>query len=401
LRAKFAAGLFEHPYADADYAERITGNAEARALATRAAEKALILLKNEGDLLPLDLGSLSEIAVIGPNAAETILGGYTDVPRQTVSILDGVRARAGDGAHITYAEGVRITEGHNWWADEVHLADPAENHRRIRAAVEVAEAADVAIVVVGGNEQTSREAWAGNHLGDRTDLRMVGEQEELVRAMVGTGTPTVVVLIHGRPLAVEYVAEQVPAVLDGWYLGQETGTAVARVLFGDVNPGGKLPLTIPRSVGQLPMFYNHKPTARRGYLLGATKPLWPFGFGGSYTTFSFAAPHLVASSIPAGGSTRVTVGVTNTGARAGDEVVQLYVRDRVSSVTRPVLELAGFERVTLAPGESRTVSFPVGYEQLAFYDRDMHRVVEPGAFDLLTGPSSAELQSVLLTVTDH
>jgi beta-glucosidase len=267
--------------------------------------------------------------------------------------------------------------------------------------VEVAEAADVAIVVVGGNEQTSREAWAGNHLGDRTDLRMVGEQEELVRAMVGTGTPTVVVLIHGRPLAVEYVAEQVPAVLDGWYLGQETGTAVARVLFGDVNPGGKLPLTIPRSVGQLPMFYNHKPTARRGYLLGATKPLWPFGFGGSYTTFSFAAPHLVASSIPAGGSTRVTVGVTNTGARAGDEVVQLYVRDRVSSVTRPVLELAGFERVTLAPGESRTVSFPVGYEQLAFYDRDMHRVVEPGAFDLLTGPSSAELQSVLLTVTDH
>lgn len=399
LRAKFLAGLFENPYADADAAERITGNAEARALATRAAEKAMILLKNEGDLLPLDLAALDEIAVIGPNAAEAILGGYTDVPRQTVSILDGVRERAGGDTRITYAEGVRITEGHNWWADEVRLADPAENRDRIREAVEVAKAADVAIVVVGGNEQTSREAWAGNHLGDRSDLHMVGQQEELVHAVVETGTPTVVVLIHGRPLAVEYVAEHVPAVLDGWYLGQETGTAVARVLFGDVNPGGKLPLTIPRSVGQLPMFYNHKPTARRGYLLGSTEPLWPFGFGRSYTTFALRAPRLSAAGIPVSGSTRVTVEVTNTGARTGDEVVQLYIRDRVSSVTRPVLELAGFERVTLAAGESRTVTFPVGYEQLSFYDREMNRVVEPGEFDLLTGASSADLQSVLLTVT--
>jgi beta-glucosidase len=399
LRAKFLAGLFERPYADPEEAERITGNAEARALAVRAAERAIILLKNEGDLLPLDLASLDTIAVIGPNAAETILGGYTDVPRQTVSLLDGVRERVGGGARVVHAEGVRITEGRNWWADEVELADPEENRRRIEEAAAVARSADVAIVAVGDNEQTSREAWAANHLGDRSDLALVGEQEELVRAIVETGTPTVVVLIHGRPLAVNYIAERVPAVLDGWYLGQETGTAMARALFGDVNPGGKLPVTIPRSVGQLPMFYNHKPTARRGYLFSSTEPLWPFGYGGSYTTFSFGSPRLGSPQIAPSGSTEISVEVTNTGTRAGDEVVQLYVRDLVSSVTRPVKELKGFERITLEPGEMRTVTFVIGPRQLAFFDRAMDLVVEPGEFEILVGANSVDLQSAQLNVT--
>jgi len=401
LRAKCLAGLFEHPYADPQEAERLTGNPEARALAVRAAERALILLKNEGGLLPLDLGELDTIAVIGPNAAETILGGYTDVPRQTVSLLDGVRARVGDAARVVHAEGVRITEGRNWWADEVTPADPEVNRRRIAEAVKVARAADVAIVAVGDNEQTSREAWAANHLGDRSDLRLVGEQEALVRAIVETGTPTVVVLIHGRPLAVNYIAEKVPAVLDGWYLGQETGTALARALFGDGNPGGKLPVAIPRSVGQLPMFYNHKPTARRGYLFGSTEPLWPFGYGGSYTTFSFKPPELAESTIAPDGSTAVSVAVTNTGDRAGDEVVQLYVRDVVSSVTRPVRELKGFQRITLEPGETRTVTFQLGADQLAFFDRSMRYGVEPGEFEILLGPSSVELQAATLTVASE
>lgn len=402
LRAKLLAGVFEDPYADAEAAESVTGNDEARRLALRTAEKAIVLLENDG-LLPLDLAKLDKIAVIGPNAAETILGGYSDVPRQTVSLLDGVRERAGGDAEVVFAQGVHITESRNWWGDEVTRADPEENRRLIEQAVAATRGADVAIVAVGDNEQTSREAWAETHLGDRTRLDLVGEQQELVEAVVATGVPTVVVLIHGRPLAVTWIAEHVPAVVDAWYLGQETGTALARVLFGDVNPGGKLPVTIPRSVGQLPVFYNHKPTARRGYLFDTTEPLWPFGHGRSYTTFAlenlaFEGPALAPAEIRPDATASVSVEVVNTGERAGDEVVQLYVRDVVSSVTRPVKELVGFERVTLAPGERRTVTFDVGPAQLRFYDRAMRRVVEPGDFEILVGTSSADLQSITLTV---
>ncbi|MDH3255096.1 MAG: glycoside hydrolase family 3 C-terminal domain-containing protein, partial [Acidobacteriota bacterium] len=375
---------------------------EARAIALATAEKAAILLKNEGPLLPLDPSELRTIAVIGPNADETILGGYSDVPKQTVSLLDGVRAyvsaHQGDKTEVRFSPGVRITEERNWFGDDVKLIDPQANRTMIAEAVEVAKEADVVILAVGDNEQTSREAWAESHLGDRSSLELVGEQEDLVRAIVETGTPTVVVLIHGRPLAVNSIAESVPAIIDGWYLGQETGTALARILFGDVNPGGKLPVTIPRSVGQLPMFYNHKPTARRGYLFGTTEPLWPFGYGLSYTTFAFENLTLGRSEMGIDDSATVSVDVVNTGDRAGDEVVQLYIRDVVSSVTRPVKELKGFERVTLAPGERKTVTFTVGPEQLRFYNRSMERVVEPGAFTLMVGSSSVDHESITLTV---
>jgi beta-glucosidase len=398
LKAKFLAGLFEDPYANPDEAEELTGNDEARALAVATAEKAAILLKNENDTLPLDLASLDTIAVIGPNADETILGGYTDIPKQTVSLLEGVRDYAGDDAEVVFTPGVRITEKRDWWADEVTLADPEANRAMISEAVEVARAADVVILAVGDNEQTSREAWAESHLGDRSSLDLVGQQNELVRAVVETGTPTVVVLIHGRPLSVSYIAENVPAVLDAWYLGQETGAALARILFGEVNPGGKLPVTIPRSVGQLPMFYNHKPTARRGYLFGTTEPLWPFGFGLSYTTFAYENLRLDTTEIGIDDTATVSVDVVNTGERAGDEVVQLYIRDVVSSVTRPVKELKAFERVSLEPGERKAVSFSVGPEQLRFYNRAMERVVEPGEFALMVGGNSVDLESITLTV---
>jgi beta-glucosidase len=398
LRLRFLAGLFQDPYADAGHAEAITGNEEAGALALASAEKAMVLLRNEGDLLPLDLAALSRIAVIGPNADETILGGYTDAPRRTVSILDGVREYVGDAAEVVFAKGAHITKERNWWGDEVELADPGENRRLIAAAAELAATAEVAIVAIGDNEQTSREAWAENHLGDRTSLALVGEQEELVRAVAATGVPTVVVLIHGRPLAVNWIAENVPAILDGWYLGQETGTAVARALFGEINPGGKLPVTIPRSVGQLPMFYNHKPTAHRGYLFDTTEPLWPFGFGLSYTSFALENPRLDRAEIGPAETAVLSVDLVNTGERAGDQVVQLYVRDVHSSVTRPVKELKAFERLTLAPGERRTVSFTVGPEQLRFWNREMERVVEPGGFQLMVGTDSADLETVELTV---
>jgi len=211
----------------------------------------------------------------------------------------------------------------------------------------------------------------------------------------------VVVLVHGRPLSVNYIAENAPAILDIWYLGQETGTAVAKALFGEVNPGGKLPVTIPRSVGQLPSVYNKKPTAHRGYLFDTIEPLWPFGFGLSYTTFEIENLKLEDTEIGVGESTTLQVEVVNTGEIAGDEVVQLYIRDSVSSVTRPIKELKGFQRIHLAAGERQTVAFPIGTEQLQFYDREMQRVVEPGEFEVMVGSSSQDIESVTLTVAER
>jgi len=285
-----------------------------------------------------------------------------------------------------------------WSADRVVPADPAANRRRIAEAVALARDSDVAVVVVGDNEQTAREAYAENHLGDRAELRLVGQQEELVRAVLDTGKPTVLVLINGRPPAIPELAECVPAILEGWYLGRESGTAVAEVLFGDVNPGGKLPVSFPRGVGQLPLFYNRKPTAMRGYLFGSTRPLFPFGHGLSYTTFSYSAPTVSPARIPPDGRATASVEVTNTGTRAGDEVVQLYIRDEVSRATRPVMELKGFRRITLAPGERRTVTFELGPEQLSYHGPDMKRVVEPGRFQVMVGGSSEAVKSVGLEV---
>jgi beta-glucosidase len=414
LRAKFALGLFENPYVDAARADSISGAEAHRALALEAARQSIVLLKNDGGALPLKADGLKHIAVIGPHAGEVLLGGYAGTPRYSVSILEGIRKRA-SGATVDYAEGVRLTEDSTftkepqphlngvrsiarWNSDRVVLADSTGNARRIEEAVALARASDVAIVVVGDNEMTSREAWAETHLGDRTSLGLVGQQEELVRAVQAAGKPVVLVLINGRPLSVPRLAASAPAIVEGWYLGQETGTAIAEVLFGDVNPSGKLPVSVARDVGQLPMFYNRKPTSRRGYLFSPTTPLWPFGYGLSYTTFSYAAPRVAASRMNAKGSTTLMVDVTNSGSRAGDEVVQLYVRDRVSRVTRPVMELRGFQRISLEPGETRTVRFEVGPQTLGYYGPANKWVVEPGAFDLMVGGSSAQLQSVALEV---
>lgn len=398
LEIKFLAGLFENPYADGEAAEAITGNDEARALAEEAARRSVVLLRNEGNLLPLDASRIRTLAVIGPNAAAERLGGYSGIPRGVVTMLEGIQAQVGDNVRVVHAEGVRITESDDWWSDTVTLADPARNARLIREAVAVARRADHIILVLGDTEQTSREGWADAHLGDRASLDLVGQQNALAEAIFALNRPTVVVLLNGRPPSYPYIAEHAAAIVEGWYLGQEGGTAMAQILFGEANPGGKLPVTVARHAGQLPIFYNRKPSARRGYLFEDASPLYPFGWGLSYTTFELSAPRLSSARIRAGENVEVSVDVRNTGSRPGDEVVQLYIRDRVSSVTRPILELSGFERVTLQPGETRTVRFTLTPRAFQFYNAAMQRVIEPGEFEIRTGPNSVDLQTAVLTI---
>jgi beta-glucosidase len=404
LAAKFRLGLFDNPLVDPDYAERVVNSDEHRKLAVEAAEKVIVLLKNEKNLLPLDLGKLKNIAVIGPNAADVHLGGYSRDPGQGVSILDGIKARVGSKAKVLYAEGCKITDAPQGYmgsyADNVKLVDAITQTASIQEAVATARKADVAIVVVGENESTNREAYAENHLGDRDSLDLLGAQNDLVKAVVETGTPTVVLLINGRPLSINYVAEKVPAILDGFYLGEEGGVAAARVLFGDANPGGKLPITFPHSVGDLPDFYNHKPTDNRSYEFSTRQPLFAFGYGLSYTTFSFDNLRVEPKQILTGGMAKVSVDITNTGQREGDEVAQLYIHQRIADVTQPVMQLKGFDRITLKPGEKKTVDFNITPEMLSILNIDMHRVVEPGVFELMVGSSSDKTSTVRLTVTN-
>src|SRR4029453_18514005 len=248
------------------------------------------------------------------------------------------------------------------------------------------------------NESVSREAWADNHLGDVADLALMSNQEDLVEAMLQTGKPVIALLINGRPLAMPLVAERVRAVVEAWYPGQEGGTAIGEVLFGDVNPGGKLPVTFPRHSGQLPVYYNRRPTSFLDHLDLTREPLWAFGYGLSYTTFQLDDLRVASPAIGPGGTPDGSGPVRNSGARAGDEVVQLYIRDQVSSVTRPVKELRGFARVTLKPGESKTVSFVLGPEELSMIDRRMQRVVEPGRFDIMAGTSATPALMATLDV---
>jgi len=398
LKVKFLLGLFEDPYVSPDEAERVSETKESSLLALRAAREAITLLKNENNLLPLDRNKIRSIAVIGPNAGHVELGEYSGGPTRRISVLQGIKDKVGTRIKVNYAEGCKITESEqpSWFKDDVRLSNPAEDDKRIAEAVKAAQASDVALVVVGDNVETTREGWSENHLGDRDSLDLLGRQNDLVKAIVETGKPTIVVLIGGRALSINYIAEKVPAIFEGWYLGQETGTAVADVLFGDYNPAGKLPITIPRNVGQIPSYYYHKPTARRGYLFSDKEPLFAFGHGLSYTTFKYANLRVSPDKTGPQGQATVTVDVTNTGKMAGDEIVQMYIRDEVSSVTRPVKELKGFTRIHLKPGETKTVQMPVTPDKLSFLNEDMKRVVEPGTFSIMVGPSSRSEQ--LLTV---
>lgn len=394
LQLKFELGLFENPYMNIKRMNQITHSQEHINLALKTAEKAIVLLKNQDNILPLDAAKIKNIAVIGQNAAELQFGSYSLNEKFGVSILDGLKNYAQGKFNINYAEGCRITEEVGMWKPERNgtLTDPEEDKILIQEAVKVAEASDVAIVVVGGNEFTCREAWSNEHLGDRDDLNLLGSQDDLVQAILKTGKPVIVILINGRPLTINKINETVPAILECWFLGEETGTAVAKTLFGDVNPGGKLPITFPRSVGQIPYYYNHKPTAHLlPYVFANSTPLYPFGYGLSYTTFAYFNLKVTPNKATADETIEISIDIKNTGEVTGDEVVQLYIRDDVSSLTRPVKELKGFKRITLKADETKTVEFEISRDELQFYNIDMKRVVEPGKFIIMVGGNSEDV----------
>lgn len=386
LRAKFLLGLFENPYCDIDRARAVRNCAEHRALARKAAQESIILLKNDGGLLPLD-SNLSSIAVIGPNADVPRLGDYSGSNDCLVTVLDGIRAAASPGSNVTYARGCGV-----WELDTGGIAE----------AVEAARNADVAILVLGESDEVCHEGI------DQHDLELPGVQMELVKAVCNAGKPVVVVLLNGRPLSIGWIAEHVPAIIEAWYPGEEGGNAIADVLFGKVNPSGKLPVSIPRSVGHVPVFYNHKPSARghyhkpgspgkpgRDYVFSSPTPLYAFGHGLSYTEFAYSDLKISPKQIAPAGEVRVSVKVKNVGRLAGSEVIQLYVNDLVSSVSTPAKALKRFAKITLAPGEEQTVEFTLGPVDLRLLDRHMEWVVEPGEFEVTIGGLSDTF-----TVTD-
>lgn len=398
LTAKFRMGLFDDPYVDANYADQFTGNAEMRAVALKAARQSMVLLKNEGNILPLDIKKVKKVAIIGPNGDKCLLGGYADVPKQTVSPLQALKEKYGKDVEFLYAEGIRLTESGNWFSDKNVLASREDNIKRIAVAVEIAKRADAVILMLGGNEAISKEAWASNHLGDLTTLDLMGNQDELVDAIKATGKPTAAFVFSGPPLSITKLDKAIPAIVYGFYLGQESGYAVAETIFGDNNPTGKLTISIPRSVGHLPVYYYHKPSARRGYNFDDISPLYSFGHGLSYTEFSYKNLKINQSIIKSNGLAMVTVDVTNTGRRAGDEIVQLYIRDIVSTLTRPVKELKDFVRISLNVGETKTVSFKITGDKLKYLDENMKEIVEPGEFEIMVGGSSLKTEVVKLVV---
>jgi beta-glucosidase len=382
LRIKFLLGLFENPYVDVERAVREANTKESRELARQTSREGIVLLKNENNLLPLSK-NIKSIAVIGPNAVagRRQLGDYIadTILQNIVSVLDGVKNKVSSQTKVTYVKGCEIIGNE---LNEINKAKTA------------AKKADIAIVVVGEDgERTNGEP------NDVASLDLTGLQEELLEAVHSTGTPTIAVLINGRTLSIRWAAENIPAIVEGWMCGEEGGNAIADVLFGDYNPGGKLPVTVARHSGQLPVYYNHMPskeywltTVKRNYVDMSSLPLYPFGFGLSYTTFEYSNLQITPKETGTAGEIFVSADVKNTGKHEGSEVVQLYFDDVISSMSTPAKELAGFEKVSLAPGEKKTVKFKLTPGQLAFLDKNLDWVVEPGIFKVMVGSSSADIR---------
>ena len=354
-------------------AEEVLQNPQHDQVALKAAQKAVVLLKNENELLPLDASALQTIAVIGPNSDRVLLGNYaTAQPRHYVSVLEGIRRCVGSSVQVLANQGCD--------PDTYGATD-------IPGAVACARKADVAILVVGGNEITCMENQ------DVDDLNLKGDQQQLIEAVCGTGTPVVMILLDGRPSSIEWADQHIPAIVQGFYLGQECGVALANVIFGEYNPGGKLSVTVPRNVGQIPCYYNKLiPGRAPDYYQSPVKPLYPFGYGLSYTRFEIRHLRVISCDPTVEDDVELAVDVANIGARAGEEVVQLYVRDEISSLVRPEKELKGFQRVFLEAGETRTLSFTLKNRDLAFW-MDGGWVVEPGEFTVIAGNSSADEQA--------
>lgn len=401
LIAKFRLRLFDDPYIDADKAETIVGSEANRAVAYKAATEGMVLLKNDKNFLPLDKNKVKTIALIGPNAAKCLLGGYSSKPRTCISPLDAVKDKYGKDIKVLYAEGVQLTDKNDWFADKIKLADNGDQKAKIAAAVEIAKQADVVVLFVGGNESMNREGWADNHLGDMSTLDLLNGQNELITEIVATGKPVCAFVNSGPPMSIGNLVQAVPAIMQCWYLGQEGGYAIADALFGAINPSGKLPISFPRTAGNIPVYYNYKPSARRGYNLGyEVSPLFPFGYGLSYTTFAYSNLHLSAPVMKKNGTVTVMMDVKNTGNLEGAEVAQMYIRDDFSSVPRPIKELKGFKKIWLKPGETQTISFTINPESLSFYNVNMKWIVEPGDFTIMVGTSSDKTSNIKLKVTD-
>ena len=409
LAAKFAFGLFEDPYVDPGAVEAVFETPEQRELAREIVRKSFVLLKNDNDLLPLSK-SVASIAVIGPNADNTrnLLGDYSypahietlvtlhgmglsehpltasieidQVPKDMLSVLDGIRQAVSPQTMVHYAKGCDLN---------------SEDTQGFEEAVAAARRSDVAIVVVGDKAGLIPDCTSGE-FRDSAHLTLPGVQAELVEAVLATGTPVVLLLITGRPYAIPELVDRAPAVVEAWLPGAEGAMALAELLFGDINPSGKLPITFPRHVGQVPIYYGHRPSGARSFFYGpyadeSNEPLFPFGYGLSYTTFEFENLSVTPDAVAADGTVTITADVVNSGKRAGDEVVQLYTRTDGASVTRPVQELRGFQRVSLEPGERKRVAFTVAAAQLAYYDGDLQLVVEPAEVQVMVGNSSQSL----------
>ena len=393
LRLKYELGLFDDPYkfSNEEREKRVLLSAENQAGARDVARKSIVLLRNKGQVLPLT-SATKNIAVIGPlgDDKDNLIGAWSGAGegKDCISLLTGLRAQAKSGVEITYAKGCDIV---------------GTDRSGFAAAIATAKKADVIVVAVGENRDMSGEAAA------RADITLPGIQEELVRELIATGKPVVVVLMNGRPLAIPYIAENADAILETWWLGTQAGNAIADVIFGAYNPAGKLPITLPRSVGQVPIFYSEKRTGRpydpnskwnSRYLDLPNSPQFPFGFGLSYTTFKYSQPTVDKTTFGRKETVTIKVTVENTGKYTGEEVVQLYVHDLVGSVTRPVKELKGYQKIALKAGEKREVSFTIAEKDLAFFTRDMTFKAEAGEFDLMIGTNSSDVQGVKVRLID-
>ena len=386
---KFRLGLFDNPFVDPEHAVRVTHTKESQSVALEAAREGIVLLKNQGNILPLDR-NIRKIAVIGPNAdnEKNQLGDYTAnvVLQDIVTVLEGLRAKVSSGTRIKYIKGCNVT---------------GTDYNEIKKAASAAKSSDVAIVVLGENEwQAPGRTGTDGEGYDVASLDLTGLQEELLEAVYATGTPVVLVLINGRPLSIRWAAENIPCIVEAWLPGERGGEALADIMFGDCNPGGKLTITIPRHVGQLPSYYNYMPDKEywitkgwgKAYADMPARPLWEFGYGLSYTSFNYEVLQVNPSRTGPYGEITVSCMVKNTGRTRGSEVVQLYIRDKIASVITPVKELKGFKKIFLDPGETQVVEMTLKHDDLAFYDKDMNRVVEPGMFEVMVGSSSEDIR---------
>jgi len=379
LRVKFLLGLFDNPYIDTTLISKVFHSPEHQALALEAAQKSIVLLKNDNHLLPFN-SNIHSVALIGELATSTYLGGYSNEEGKAVSILDGLKQRSDDHLKISYEKGYSYEKD----------ASPAG---LLQKAVALARASDIAVVVIGEN---IKEVGEGK---DRAHLDLDEAQMNLIKAVKATGKPIVAILSNGRPLCINWVAENIPSILETWFLGEASGLAVADVLLGNVNPSGKLPMTFPRSTGQIPIYYNKKPTSLHRYVDEASTPLFAFGYGLSYTTFEYSNLKVTPGQIPVNGTATVNVTVKNTGTVEGTEVVQLYIQDKVGSVTTPAKSLRGFSRVSLKPGEEKEIQLALTNDDLSLWNREMKRVVEPGEFKIMVGSASNDIrQEGILTV---